>query len=80
MMMMSWKYIFRFCFVLLCIWGQFSIFTSPQGSYVWRGDLTEGFLRYRFHWDIWRGIFSEFCGMGSYEKRFGEGGGGGLGC
>ena len=30
--------------------------TSPQGTYIWRGNLTEGFLRYRF------GLFSEFCG------------------
>ena len=22
--------------------------TSPQGAYIWRGDLTEGFLHYRF--------------------------------
>ena len=22
--------------------------TSPRGAYSWRGDLTEGFLRYRF--------------------------------
>ena len=22
--------------------------TSPLGAYIWRGDLTEGFLRYRF--------------------------------
>ena len=22
--------------------------TSPQGAYIWRGNLTEGFLRYRF--------------------------------
>ena len=22
--------------------------TSPQGAYIWRGDLTEGFLRYLF--------------------------------
>ena len=22
--------------------------TSPRGAYVWRGDLTEGFLRYEF--------------------------------
>ena len=27
--------------------GNFSS-TSPQGAYVWRGDLTEGFLRYQF--------------------------------
>ena len=22
--------------------------TGPQGAYIWRGNLTEGFLRYRF--------------------------------
>ena len=22
--------------------------TSPRGAYIWRGDLTEGFLRYKF--------------------------------
>ena len=22
--------------------------TRPQGAYIWRGDLTEGFLRYQF--------------------------------
>ena len=22
--------------------------TSPQGAYIWRGDLTEGFWRYQF--------------------------------
>ena len=22
--------------------------TSPRGAYIWRSDLTEGFLRYRF--------------------------------
>ena len=34
--------------------------TSPQGAYVWRGDLTEGFLRYRFGGAyIWRGLYME---------------------
>ena len=45
--------------------------TSPRGAYIWRGDLTEGFLRYEF-WGLifglifgrgpytWRGLFSEF--------------------
>ena len=42
-----WKEIYCFCFVLLCIWGQFSKY-KPPGSYIWRGDLTGGFLRYRF--------------------------------
>ena len=35
--------------------------TSPQGAYIWRGDLKEGFLRYWF-WGayIWRGLFPDF--------------------
>ena len=32
---------------LLCIRGQFSKY-KPPGAYIWRGDLTEGVLRYRF--------------------------------
>ena len=42
--------------------------TSPRGAYIWRGDLTEGFLRYWFGGLIfggaytWRGLFSEFYG------------------
>ena len=54
-----------FFFVLLCIWEQFPS-TSPWGAYIWRGDLTEGFLRYEFGGLIfegaytWRGLFSEF--------------------
>ena len=40
--------------------------TSPRVAYIWRGDLTEGFLRYQFGGLIfggaytWRGLFSEF--------------------
>ena len=43
--------------------------TSPRGAYFWRGDLTEGFLRYRFVRLISggaytrRGLFSEFYGI-----------------
>ena len=43
--------------------------TSPRGAYIWRGDLTEGFLRYRFGGLIfggaytWRSLFSEFYGI-----------------
>ena len=42
--------------------------TSPRGAYIWRGDLTEVFLRYRFGRLIfggaytWRGLLSEFYG------------------
>ena len=43
--------------------------TSPLGAYIWRGDLTEGFLGNRFGGIIfggaytWRGLFSEFYSM-----------------
>ena len=43
--------------------------TSTRGAYIWRGDLTEGFLRYRFGGLMlglaykWRGLFSEFYGI-----------------
>ena len=31
--------------------------TSPRGAYIWRGDLTEGFLRYRFGGLIHEGAY-----------------------
>ena len=43
--------------------------TSPRGGYIWRGDLTEGFLRYRIGAPVFggaytcRGLFSEFYGI-----------------
>ena len=65
----------------LTVGGKFAVFalfyfvfggnfpsTSPRGAYIWRGDLTEGFLRYRFGGLIfggaytWKGLFSEFYG------------------
>ena len=42
--------------------------TSPWGAYIWRGDLTEGFLHYRFGGLIFggaytrRSLFAEFYG------------------
>ena len=42
--------------------------TSPQGAYIWRGNLTDGFfalpggLIFRGAY-TWRGLFSEFYGM-----------------
>ena len=62
-----------FCFVILVFEGNFPS-TSPQGAYIWRGDLTEGFLRYRFGGlifagaNIWRGLFSEFYGILSFTR------------
>ena len=47
--------------------------TSLRGVYIWRGDLTEGFLCYRFFFGggglifggvyTWRGLFSDFYGI-----------------
>ena len=31
--------------------------TSPWGGYIWRGDLTEGFLRHWFGWLILGGAY-----------------------
>ena len=48
--------------------------TSPRGAYIWRGDLTERFLRHRFGGLIfgeaytWRGLFSEFHGSVLIEQ------------
>ena len=43
----SGKEIYHFCFVLLCIRfeAKFQV-QAPQGTYIRRGDLTEGFLCY----------------------------------
>ena len=58
----SWKEIYLFCFVLLCIWGQLPS-TSPKGggAYIWRDDLTEGFLRYEFGGLIFGGAYTRRC-------------------
>ena len=40
--------------------------TSPRRAYIWRGDLTEGFLRYRL-----RGlIFGRAYTWGAYFRNF----------
>ena len=41
--------------------GNFHV-KAPGRAYIWRGNLTEGFLRF---WGayIWRGLFSEFYGI-----------------
>ena len=53
----SWNEICRFCFILLCIWGQFSKNGRGGGPYIWRGELTEGFLRSRFEGLIHGGAY-----------------------
>ena len=48
--------------------GNFQV-QAPRGAYIWRGDLTEDFLRYEFGGLIfggaytWTSLFSEFHGM-----------------
>ena len=48
--------------------GNFQV-QAPRGAYIWRGDLTEVFLRYEFGGLIfggaytWKGLFSKFYGM-----------------
>ena len=57
-------------FALLCFVfeGNFPS-TNPRGAYISRGDLAEGFLRYRIGGLIfggaytWKGLFSEFYGI-----------------
>ena len=50
--------------------------TSPRGAYICRGDLTEGFLHYRFGGLIfggaytWSGLFSEFYGISASNKFY----------
>ena len=67
-MLKSIGLLFLLCFSLYFQEGNFPS-TSPQGAYLWRGDLTEGALRYRFGGLIfggaytWRGLFSEFCSI-----------------
>ena len=53
----SEKEIYNFCFVLLCIRGKIPITNPPGGTYVRRGDLTEGFLRHDFVGLIFGGAY-----------------------
>ena len=41
--------------------------TSPLGAYIWRSNLTEGFLRYRFGGLIFRGAY--FRNFTLYDER-----------
>ena len=48
--------------------------TTPRGAYIWRGNLTEGFLHNRFGGlifggaYIYRGLFLEFYGTSEQKK------------
>ena len=55
--------------LLLCFTLYLRAISPPPGAYNWRGDLTEGCLRYEFRGLIFggaytrRGLFSEFHGI-----------------
>ena len=56
--------------------GNFPSASPRGGAYIWKGDLTEGFSRYRFGGLIfggaytWRGLFSKFYGMSFRVEHF----------
>ena len=73
---------FKIDWASLIVGGKFTVFAlfyfvfegnfhiqAPQGAYIRRSDLTEGFLRYEFGGLMFggaytrRGLFSEFYGM-----------------
>ena len=43
--------------------------TSPQGAYIWRGDLTEGLLRYQFGGLIFGGAYFRNFTVPSAKKK-----------
>ena len=65
------KFAFKIDWASLIVGRKFTVFalfyfvfegnfpsTSPQGAYIWRGDLTEGFLRYRFGGLVFGGAYT----------------------
>ena len=56
---------FTVFFVYFVFDGNFQV-QAPRGAYIWRGDLTEGFLRYEF-----RGLYLEgLIHGGVYFRNF----------
>ena len=54
--------IYRFSLFYFVFESNFQV-QAPGGAYIWRGDLTEGFLRYEFGGAYtWRDLFSKFYG------------------
>ena len=64
------KFAFQIDWASLVVGSKFTVFalfyfvfegifpsTSPRGTCIWRGDLTEGFLRYRFGGFIFGGAY-----------------------
>ena len=51
-----WKKIYRFSLFYFVFDGYFQV-QAPRGAYIWRGDLSEGFLRYEFGGLIFGGAY-----------------------
>ena len=61
-----WKWIYRFCFVLLRIWEQFSKYKPPGGVYL-EGLFNGGF----FALPVWGGLYlEELLHGGDYSRNF----------
>ena len=73
---------FKIDWASLMVGGKFAVFalfyfvfeanfpsTSSQGAYIWRGDLTEGFLRYRFGGLIFGGAYFRNFTVGLLHNR-----------
>ena len=68
----SWKEIKSFCFVLLCIWGQFSKYKTPGGLY-WEGRFHGGFFVLRVWGSLYmEGLISELYGSFSMGFKYGR--------
>ena len=67
-------WVYRFCFVLLCNWGQFSKYKSGGGLFL-EGRFNGGFLCYRFEGPIfggaykWRAYFRNFT-VSVLQRKF----------
>ena len=70
-LILGWNFTVFLCFTLYL--RAISKYKPPGEAYIWRGDLTEVFLRYELRGLIfggaytWRGLFSEF-----YGSKFGQ--------
>ena len=67
---MSFRSKFTFLLCLSLYLRAISKYKAPVGAYIWRGDLTEAFLRYEF-WGayIWRGLYVEALIFGILRYR-----------
>ena len=65
----KWKEILPFlpC-ITLCL-RAISKYKPPRGAYIWRGDLTEGFLRYEFGGLIFGGPYTNLRNFTVMETR-----------